>query len=222
MRKNLAKLNNKPLIQYTYDLVSLGLKVDDVMLSTDNEEIISHSNKYNFSKGYIRPKYLSTDTASIVDTILHGVKWYQRKFSVKVDAILLLQPTSPIRNIEEINLALNKFKKNNSDSMFSVIQNSQIINETIELNNLQNSNKWKFLNKNLPINPRRQNYKEKFFYIDGSFYICKISFIKKYNCLIKENLSEPYKIQSNFQVDIDEKEDLMLANAILKYKIIEQ
>ena len=83
-------------------------------------EIKKVLSKLSYKNEYLRPKYLASDTASIVDTVLHGVKWYEKKNKVKVNSIILLQPTSPIRNINELNLALSFYKKNKLKSLFSV------------------------------------------------------------------------------------------------------
>ena len=78
-KKNITKLNNKPLIQYTLDLCRSNLNIDDYFISTDSAEIKKVLSKLNYINEYKRPKYLANDTASIVDTVLHGVKWFEKR-----------------------------------------------------------------------------------------------------------------------------------------------
>ena len=118
-KKNIIKLNNKPLIQYTLDLCRSNLNVDDYFISTDSKEIKKVLFKLGYINEYKRPKYLANDTATIVDTVLHGVKWYEKTNKVKVNSIILLQPTSPIRDNNELNSAINFYMENNLQSLFS-------------------------------------------------------------------------------------------------------
>ena len=78
-QKNIIKLNSKPLIQYTLDICRSNLNIDDYFISTDCKEIKKVLSKLSYKNEYLRPKYLASDTASIVDTVLHGVKWYEKK-----------------------------------------------------------------------------------------------------------------------------------------------
>ena len=91
-KKNIIKLNNKPLIQYTLDLCRSNLNVDDYFVSTDSMEIKKILSKLDYTNEYKRPKYLANDTASIVDTVLHGVKWYEKSKKVKVHSTMAIMP----------------------------------------------------------------------------------------------------------------------------------
>ena len=82
-KKNIIKLNSKPLIQYTLDICRSNLNIDDYFISTDCKEIKKVLSKLSYKNEYLRPKYLASDTASIVDTVLHGVKWYEKKIKLK-------------------------------------------------------------------------------------------------------------------------------------------
>ena len=179
-KKNITKLNNKPLIQYTLDLCRSNLNIDDYFISTDSAEIKVLS-KLNYINEYKRPKYLANDTASIVDTVLHGVKWYEEKHKLKVHSTILLQPTSPIRDINELNSAIN-FYKNNLKSLFSVCNMWESPYECIELS--ENSNNWKYLKLPSQKMKRRQDYLKKIcFYRWFILYNeCKLSKKKKIFC----------------------------------------
>jgi len=213
-KKNITKLNNKPLIQYTLDLCRSNLNIDDYFISTDSAEIKKVLSKLNYINEYKRPKYLANDTASIVDTVLHGVKWYEEKHKLKVHSTILLQPTSPIRDINELNSAINFYKKNNLKSLFSVCNMWESPYECIELS--ENSNNWKYLKLPSQKMKRRQDYLKKFAFIDGSFYITNVNFLKKKKSFVVKNVSKFFTLGNNYKVDIDEKFDLFLAEKILK------
>ena len=213
-KKNIIKLNNKPLIQYTLDLCRDNLDVDDYFISTDSKEIKKVLSKFDYRNEYQRPKYLATDSASIVDTVLHGVKWYEKNNKLKVNSIILLQPTSPIRNIDELNLAINFYKKNKLKSLFSVCDMWGSPYECIEFS--ENSNNWKFLKIPSTRMKRRQDYPKNFAFIDGSFYITNVDFLRKKKAFVVKGISKYFSLGNNHKVDIDEKFDIFLAEKILK------
>lgn len=212
-KKNIIKLNNKPLIQYTLDLCRKNLNVDDYFVSTDSIEIKKVLSKLNYINEYKRPKNLSSGSASIVDTVLHGVKWYEKKNKVNVNSIILLQPTSPIRDVSELNSAINFFKKKNLKSLFSTCCMRESPYECIELSN--NLNSWKYLKSPSKKMKRRQDYSKKFGFIDGSFYISNVDFLRKKKSFIVKGISNFFLLGNNYKVDIDEKFDLFIAEKIL-------
>ena len=118
-KKNIIKLNNKPLIQYTLDLCRSNIDIDDYFISTDSNEIKKILLKLDYNNDYQRPKYLATDSHQL-SIQFHGVKWYEKKNKIKVNSVMLLQPTSPIRNINEINSAIKFYRKNNLQSLLAL------------------------------------------------------------------------------------------------------
>ena len=200
-KKNIIKLNNKPLIQYTLDLCRKNLNVDDYFVSTDSREIKKVLSKLDYINEYKRPKNLSNDSASMVDTVLHGVKWYEKKNKVKVNSIILLQPTSPIRDIDELNSAINFFRKKKLKSLFSACDMRESPYECIELS--KNLNSWKRLKTPAKNIKRRQDYLKKFAFIDGSFYITNIDFLRKNKSFVVKGISNFFLLGNNYKVDID-------------------
>ena len=215
-KKNIIKLNNKPLIQYTLDLCRSNIDIDDYFISTDSNEIKKILLKLDYNNDYQRPKYLATDSASIVDTVLHGVKWYEKKNKIKVNSVMLLQPTSPIRNINEINSAIKFYRKNNLQSLFSVCEMWESPYECIEFS--EKLNDWKYLKSPSIRMKRRQEYPKNFAFIDGSFYITKIDFLKKKKAFVVNGVSKYFSLGNNHKVDIDKKFDLFIAEKILNKK----
>ena len=94
--KNIRKLGGKPLIQWSIDVAKRTPEIDDILISTDDEVIAEVAINQGLSIPWLRPKELSTDTATSVDAALHALDWYEKQ-SGMVDGLLLLQPTSPFR-----------------------------------------------------------------------------------------------------------------------------
>ena len=77
--KNLIKIGNKKLIDYTLDIALNINKNFKIFLSTDNLSIIDHCKKKGLVTKYRRPKYLSGDKSNIIDAVNHGLKWLKQK-----------------------------------------------------------------------------------------------------------------------------------------------
>lgn len=107
--KNIKDLCGKPLITYSID-VARGIVPDcDICVSTDDQAIIDVVENYGLKVPFVRPAELATDTATSNDVLMHAYNYYIGEGRV-YDAILLLQPTSPLRTIGQVNEALLLYK----------------------------------------------------------------------------------------------------------------
>ena len=104
-RKNLVLINNKPLITYTLELCH-KISIQAALVSTEDEEIANVCAKCGFKSDYRRPANLAKDQSPTIDAVIHGVEWYQKNKKVRVDNVLLLQPTSPLRQIADVESSL--------------------------------------------------------------------------------------------------------------------
>jgi CMP-N,N'-diacetyllegionaminic acid synthase len=213
--KNLFPLNGKPLIEYTFEIViKLMDEFGDLVfpfLSTDDDRIAEFGNQHGLITEYKRPHELADDKSTIVDGLLHAVNWLNEKKSIMPDAILLLQPTSPMRDFAELKSMINLFLVNNSESMFSVIPMKQHPYECI----VKNENEWNYLAE--PIyGQQRQNYKENYYFIDGSYYLVNTKFLEDNKAFIISERSVPFVLQNKFIIDIDEDLDLKLAEVLMR------
>lgn len=207
--KNLFKINSKPLIYYTVKFAQ-KIKNNFIFVSTDSTKILRYTNKLNLNNKYIRPKKLSGDQSLVIDAIIDSLKWLKKKGKV-FNTVILLQPTNPVRNIIEFNKALTIFKKENLDSLVSVIKMREHPYECIEIK----KNSFQFLKKNPDKkNTNRQAYNKNFFFIDGNFYIARVSFLLKHKKFI--NKKTKFFIQKSvWPIDIDYLEDIKVAENFL-------
>ena len=82
----------------------------------------------------MRPKSLSKDSSSTFDAIKHALKWLKSEKKLNFEAVLLLQPTTPIRDIKDIKLAIRRFKKNKLKSIISVTHMKEHPYDCIKVN----------------------------------------------------------------------------------------
>ena len=201
--KNLIKVKNKTLIEYTFKLVK-DLKIQkQTYVTTDSLKILNISKKYSLN--YIkRPKFLSKKKSKIEDALLHLLKY--NKIYKNYKWILLLQPTSPLREKKTILKSIDLLKKN-------INKIDSIISFTETREDLWGKNKkyFKRLHGKLP---RRQQDRKAQFYENGLIYIIKIeNFLKTKKIFSKRNLGIiTDKIES---IDINKMEDVKLLERIL-------
>ena len=117
-KKNIALINGHPLLSYSIEAAKRSKFIKRIFVSTDGKDISKTAEKY----GAIvikRPKNISNRTSQIEPTVLHAIKNIEKSFKDKVDNIVLLQPTSPLRSINDLDNAISKFIKDKADSLFS-------------------------------------------------------------------------------------------------------
>ena len=110
-RKNLALLAGKPLIEYTVEAALASSCIDDILLSTDDEEIAAVCARAGVATRYRRPAPLAGDDAPMLAALQHGLEWQARERGSTPDEVLLLQPTSPLRTAVDIDGAVERFGK---------------------------------------------------------------------------------------------------------------
>lgn len=104
-RKNIKKLAGRPLIGYSIDAALSLAPVERICLSTDDEEIAAVGRGMGLDMSYMRPPELATDTAGSREVILDAMSHYAGR-GVEFDCVVLLQPTSPLRTVDDIRRCL--------------------------------------------------------------------------------------------------------------------
>lgn len=107
-RKNVLKLGGLPLIGWSIQAALNSEVCSDVLVSTDDPEIAEIARELGALVPALRPAALSTDTAGSVDVALHVLNGYEAEHGM-VDAVILLQPTSPFRSALAIREAMQLF-----------------------------------------------------------------------------------------------------------------
>ncbi len=203
-RKNVLDLNGKPLIAYSIE-AGLNCKyIDRVVVTSDDKEILSVSRKYG-ADIILRPLELSSDTATTFDAIKHTIENYKR-----YDYIILLQPTSPLRNELHINEAIELLEEKNADAVVGVCEmdHSPLWSNTLS----SDGNMNQFL-KDEVLNKRSQDL-EVFYRINGAIYICKTQkLLEEKSFFLKDNIFA-YKMDRKSSIDIDEEIDFKIAKIL--------
>ncbi|WNL41789.1 acylneuraminate cytidylyltransferase family protein [Halomonas sp. PAMB 3264] len=122
-RKNVLALAGKPLINWSIDEALKTQLVDLVVVTSDDEEVISIAKAYQSPRVEIiqRPIELATDTAKSVDVVIHALIEMEAR-GVWPERVVLLQPTSPLRTESDIEGAVRLFVEMRADNIVSVCE----------------------------------------------------------------------------------------------------
>jgi CMP-N,N'-diacetyllegionaminic acid synthase len=209
--KNILPLAGKPMLVWTIESAIQSKYLDEIVLSTDSDDIIKVAGNYKI-KTIKRPIELASDTAKTVDVVKHVIENIDKKY----DFIVLLQPTSPLRTSTHIDEAIEQLIKLNADAIISVTEADHsplwcnILPENLSMEN--------FISEE--IKHKRSQELPKFYRLNGAIYICKTEkLIEENTFLLKKNVYA-YIMDKKSSIDIDEELDFKLAEIILKEKFL--
>ncbi|TXE05872.1 acylneuraminate cytidylyltransferase family protein [Gelidibacter salicanalis] len=118
-KKNIKLLEGKPLLTYTAEVALRSNLLSEVIVSTDDDEIMSVAKKLGIKTPFKRPAELAQDDTPTVEVILHALNWYKNQ-NIHFDAVCLLQVTYPFRTLAFLDAAIDKFSSSNCDALISV------------------------------------------------------------------------------------------------------
>ncbi len=121
-RKNIRFLAGKPLIHYSIEVARQLADDSHIILSTDDEEIAEVARLTGLPVPYMRPARLATDTAGSREVILDAMDAAD-SMGVDYKCVVLLQPTSPLRTVDDVKRCLNLYR-NDIDMVVSVVEAS--------------------------------------------------------------------------------------------------
>ena len=208
--KNLVKINDKHLIEYTL-LAAKKSIVKQKFILTDDDKIKKISKKYDFNSEYIRPKKVSHSKTSLANTILDFINTTKKKYNY--DYLVILQPTSPLRDHNDINNAIRIIRKKKALSLSSISKTQEHPYEQIVLKN----NKWKLLFNKSKKFYRRQDFDIDTYFITGAIYIISKKSILNYKKIITRKHVN-FLMEKIKSLDINDHEDIEIAKHLLYKK----
>ncbi|MEK7208929.1 MAG: acylneuraminate cytidylyltransferase family protein [Patescibacteria group bacterium] len=120
--KNIKLLGGKPLIAYTIETAKQSRLLTHTILSTDDEKIINVAKEYGIEMPFVRPKELAQDMTPHLPVIQHAIKFMEEKLGYQFNYVVILQPTSPFRTVEDLDETINLLIETGADSAVSVVE----------------------------------------------------------------------------------------------------
>lgn len=208
--KNIINLCGKPLIKYTIDAAKKSKYINKIVVSTDDKKIkkVSNSLKVEVIE---RPKELSGDKTPMTPVLNHVVEYLEQKENYKADIVVLLQPTSPLRNSNDIDntikVLLNKKDVESAQTYCKITQHPGLMAR------LDKNNKPTPLNKKDSL--KRTQDMPKFYIKNGAVFVVRYNVLKNKKTLYGKN-HEAFIMPVERSIDIDEEIDLEIAKVLIK------
>ena len=119
-RKNIRLLNGRPLLEYTAAAALASTSLSRVILSTDDETIAEVGRRCGLDVPFLRPAGLATDATPTLPVIQHAVAFVESAGEV-VDAICILQPTTPLRRARDIDECVERLRASAADAIVTIV-----------------------------------------------------------------------------------------------------
>lgn len=117
--KNLKPLAGKPLIAHTIAAAVASNALDRIILSTDDEAIAEIGRGLGCEVPFLRPAELAADDTPHLPVMQHAVRWMADHAGYHPDAVMILQPTSPLRSADDIRASVELLDRSGADSVLS-------------------------------------------------------------------------------------------------------
>ena len=194
---------------YTIEAALRSGEFDEVMVSTDSEEYAAIAKQYGAKVPFYRSAETATDTASSWDMVEEVLSGYE-KMGESFDSFCLLQPTSPLRNDEDIKSAYQLFREKAQCAVVSVCEAEH---SPLWCGHLPENNEFVgFINEE---SMKQRQAGGKFYRLNGAIYIVDVKSFREDRYLYKSG-SFAYIMSQDRSVDIDTDIDFTLAEILMK------
>jgi CMP-N,N'-diacetyllegionaminic acid synthase len=209
--KNLRPMNGKPLITHTVEAAQgCGLNAT-LCVSSDSSKVLQTASRHGVDVPLARPEHLSDDFARSSDVILHAILACRSR-GLSFDAVMLLQPTSPLRTAAHIREAALLFEQRSATTVVSVcaLDHSPSwtmrLDDSCSLDDFSGGVGW----SKEPITGGS------YFQLNGAIYISRLDAFLKHESFFPGYGSFAYVMSRECSVDIDDLVDFRLAEMLMR------
>ena len=216
--KNIKELCGKPLINWSIETGKQCRYIDRLVVSTDCEQIAHIATHAGAEVPFIRPALLASDTATTFEVLQHVLEFYSVR-QEEFEYLVLLEPTSPLREVSDIEKPLEDLENNPSaDSIVGIAQvgccHPAFIIKMNETNRFISGyqKELKYL--------RRQDI-ETLYFLEGTIYISRVPTLLEKSTFYHEKTTG-YVVPKWKSLEVDDIDDFVMIEALMKkYKRIE-
>jgi N-acylneuraminate cytidylyltransferase len=208
-RKNIRELGGKPLIAWTIEEAKKSKYIDRLILSSEDPEIIDVAKSFGCEVPFVRPKELAQDETPGIDPVLHALDMLPG-----YDLVVLLQPTSPLRSVCDIDGCIEHCVHRAVQSAVSIVEVGETpywmykMNSDDTLCRLINGAKYQ----------RRQDI-PKVYSVNGAVYVAEYSWLKEKKSFVDEK-TVGFVMPNERSYDIDTEFDIQLVKFCLDERAI--
>lgn len=213
--KNLLELCGQPLITWS---IEQGLDVpyiDALLVSTDSVQIADVAKRHGATVPFIRPNALASDESSSIEVIIHALDFLAQR-GESYDYVILLEPTSPLRESTDISGALETLASHSVAKSIVSVAKAESAHPSY-LFQLDDGLLTPMLGIN-PTNLRRQDLICDFYYLEGCVYASTVEALKQYRSFYHDK-TIPWIVDRYKAVEIDEHIDFIVTEALLTARL---
>ena len=202
--KNMLELGGRPLVRHTLEAALGSARLDRILLTSDDEAAVALAEEVGVPSVQ-RPAELATDDAPVLGAVLHAID----STGADVENVVLLQPTSPLRDARDIDAAIDAFESSGRPTLVSVDPVSQHPCEVVQVvdGRLERAVEW-------PEGATGRQALPEFFYVNGAIYIARVDKLRATGAFQDED-SAVFVMEPSHSVDIDDAFDLDVARGLL-------
>lgn len=211
-RKNIKEFNGKPIIAYSIEAALASGAFDEVMVSTDDEEIAEVSRKYGAKVPFFRSEKTSNDYATTADVMEEVIEEYKKR-GEEFEFTACIYPTAPFVTADKLKNAVDILKNSTADSLIPVVRFSYPPQRAMEIR------EGKLVFRQPENLSKRSQDLEPHYHDAGQFYVVRTeTFLKTHALMVGDIL--PLELSELEVQDIDNEVDWKLAE--LKYQLMRE
>jgi CMP-N-acetylneuraminic acid synthetase len=195
-KKNISKIEGKPLMQYIFDAARKSKYITKIILSTEDEEIANIGKSIGIEVPFMRPEELATDNAPGILVIKHAMKFFDH-VGFRADGLFSLQPTNPFTSTQTIDKSVELWLDTGCDSVTTITEVTRghpyITKRLKEGNSIEN---FCSIPKGISMHVRQA--REKAYYLTGALYLRTRSLVEA------ENMDSHYLGRDSRAVEVNE------------------
>ncbi|MFD1037192.1 cytidylyltransferase domain-containing protein [Virgibacillus byunsanensis] len=206
-KKNIKQIAGKPLIAWTIEEALKSKYIDRLVVSTEDEEIASISKSFGAEVPFLRPDTLSKDTTPGIEPILHAIENLPG-----FDYVLMLQPTSPLRTVEDVDGIIEWMIEKEYQTAVSICLSDKTPSWMFQLTN--DSNLESVVQEEVTV--RRQESKN-VYALNGALYLISSKELSEFKSFFTNN-TKGYVMPKERSFDIDDLVDFQICENFLELK----
>jgi len=212
--KNLRELCGKPLIAWTIEKAKKAKHLDTILVSTDSPEILNIAKDYGVDAPFLRPADLASDHATTYDVIRHALTHYRESERQVFYYTVLLEPTSPLREDDDIDRMLEALD-NRADKYDAIVSVGEVSEHPSIMKRLIGERMEPFCSELAQTTRRQDNAPAYFPY--GVAYIAKTASLLEQNTFYTRRCMS-FQIKRYQNYEIDDIYDFLCVESVMKHE----
>jgi CMP-N,N'-diacetyllegionaminic acid synthase len=213
LQKNIRLVCGKPLIAYTIETAFAARNLlYRVLVSTDDEGIATIARTYGADVPFLRPATLAADGTPTLPVLQHATHFVEQQDGIRLDWVLLLQPTEPFRTVDDIRAAVELGREGGCDSVISVVQVFSV--HPILMKRIENNRLMPYCIEEKECT-RRQDYQPPAYMRNGAIYLTRRDVLVERGSIWGDSI-RPYVMPPERSVGVDSELDFKLVTLLMQ------